>query len=83
MTIKEELEYQEHKRLNPKASFADQSKGRPREEAPREGDVRTCYQRDTDRIVHSKSFRRPSSSPVFLMMYSAYKLNKQGDNIQP
>ena len=24
-----------------------------------------------------------SSSPVFLMMYSAYKFNKQGDNIQP
>ena len=24
-----------------------------------------------------------SSSPVFLMMYSAYKLNKQGDNIHP
>ena len=24
-----------------------------------------------------------SSSPGFLMMYSAYKLNKQGDNIQP
>ena len=24
-----------------------------------------------------------SSSPVFLMMYSAYKLNKQGDNNQP
>ena len=24
-----------------------------------------------------------SSSPVFRMMYSAYKLNKQGDNIQP
>ena len=24
-----------------------------------------------------------SSSPVFLMMYSIYKLNKQGDNIQP
>ena len=24
-----------------------------------------------------------SSSPVFLMMYSAYKLGKQGDNIQP
>ena len=23
-----------------------------------------------------------SSSPAFLMMYSAYKLNKQGDNIQ-
>ena len=25
----------------------------------------------------------PASSPAFLMMYSAYKLNKQGDNIQP
>ena len=24
-----------------------------------------------------------SSSPAFLMMYSAHKLNKQGDNIQP
>ena len=24
-----------------------------------------------------------SSSPAFLMMYSAYQLNKQGDNIQP
>ena len=24
-----------------------------------------------------------SSSPAFLMMYSAYKLHKQGDNIQP
>ena len=24
-----------------------------------------------------------SSSPEFLMMYSAYKLNKQGGNIQP
>ena len=24
-----------------------------------------------------------SSSPAFRMMYSAYKLNKQGDNIQP
>ena len=24
-----------------------------------------------------------SSSPAFLMMYSAYKLKKQGDNIQP
>src|SRR5574337_1580668 len=24
-----------------------------------------------------------SSSPAFHMMYSAYKLNKQGDNIQP
>lgn len=58
MTVREELERQEHERLNPLASFSDQSKGRPRYEEPREEDVRTCYQRDIDRIVHSKAFRR-------------------------
>ena len=58
MTVREELEWQEHKRLNPLAAFADQSRGRLRFEEPRAEDVRTCYQRDIDRIVHSKSFRR-------------------------
>ena len=32
MTLREELERQEHKRLNPLAAFADQSKGRPMKE---------------------------------------------------
>ena len=35
---------------------------------------------------HKLESRLPAcawSSPAFLMMYSAYKLNKQGDNIQP
>ena len=58
MTVREELERQEHRRLNPLASFADKSKGRPRYEEEREGDVRTCFQRDIDRIVHCKAFRR-------------------------
>ena len=58
MTVREELERQEHRRLNPLASFADKSKGRPRFEEDREGDVRTCFQRDIDRIVHCKAFRR-------------------------
>ena len=58
MTIREELEKQEHARLSPLAAFADRSSGRPREEPEREDDVRTCYQRDIDRIVHSKAFRR-------------------------
>ena len=30
MTVREELEWQEHKRLNPLAAFADQSRGRLR-----------------------------------------------------
>ena len=58
MTVREELEYQEHRRLNPLAAFADQSSGRPRLEAPSDLDVRTCFQRDNDRIVHCKAFRR-------------------------
>ena len=58
MTIREELERQEHRRLNPLASFADRTKGRPHVEEERPGDVRTCYQRDIDRIVHCKAFRR-------------------------
>ncbi len=73
MTVREELERQEHRRLNPLASFADQSKGRPRYEEPRQEDVRTCYQRDIDRIVHSKAFRR-------LMHKTQVFLQPEGDH---
>ena len=73
MTVREELERLEHKRLNPLAAFADQSKGRPRPEAEREEDVRTCYQRDIDRIVHCKAFRR-------LMHKTQVFLQPEGDH---
>ena len=73
MTVREELERQEHRRLNPKAAFADRSKGRPRFEPDREEDVRTCYQRDIDRIVHSKAFRR-------LMHKTQVFLQPEGDH---
>ena len=73
MTVREELERQEHRRLNPLAAFADQSKGRPRQESDREEDVRTCYQRDIDRIVHSKAFRR-------LMHKTQVFLQPEGDH---
>ncbi len=73
MTIREELEWQEHKRLNPLAAFADQSKGRLREEPLRETDVRTCFQRDTDRIVQAKAFRR-------LMHKTQVFLSPEGDH---
>ena len=73
MTVREELEHLEHRRLNPLAAFSDQTKGRPREEAEREEDVRTCYQRDLDRIVHSKSFRR-------LMHKTQVFLQPEGDH---
>ena len=73
MTVREELERLEHRRLNPMAAFADRSKGRPRPEPEREEDVRTCYQRDIDRIVHSKSFRR-------LMHKTQVFLQPEGDH---
>jgi len=73
MTVREELERLEHRRLNPLAGFSDQSRGRPRQEPPREEDVRTCYQRDIDRIVHSKSFRR-------LMHKTQVFLQPEGDH---
>ena len=49
MTIRQELERLEHKRLNPLAAFSDQSKGRPFPEEPEDNDLRTCYQKDIDR----------------------------------
>ena len=73
MNVREELERLEHRKLNPTAAFADQSKGRPRLEPDREEDVRTCYQRDIDRIVHSKSFRR-------LMHKTQVFLQPEGDH---
>ncbi len=73
MTIREELERLEHKRLNPLAAFSDRSKGRPQAEPERENDVRTCYQRDLDKIVHSKSFRR-------LMHKTQVFLQPEGDH---
>lgn len=73
MTVREELERQEHRRLNPKAAFADCTRGRPRQEPIREADVRTCYQRDIDRIVHSKAFRR-------LMHKTQVFLRPEGDH---
>lgn len=73
MTVRELLEQQEHRFLNPLAAFSDRSQGRPIFEEPSELDVRTCYQRDADRIVHSKAFRR-------LMHKTQVFLQPEGDH---
>jgi dGTPase len=65
MTIREELERTEQKILSPKACLSAQSKGRVRAEAQHV--LRTDFQRDRDRIIHSKSFRRlKHKTQVFL-----------------
>ena len=58
MTLRQELERLEHEHLDKRAAFADESRGRLHPEEPRAEDVRTVFQRDTDKIVHSKAFRR-------------------------
>jgi dGTPase len=56
MTIREQLEAREREILAPQAARSGDSRGRLRPE--REDDVRPAFQRDRDRIIHCKAFRR-------------------------
>lgn len=66
MTIREQLEMREMEYLSPYATYSKNSLGRIREEE--ECDLRPVFQRDRDRILHSKSFRRlKQKTQVFLL----------------
>jgi dGTPase len=54
--IRERQEVLEREVLSDRATLSAESKGREQEEAP--DAIRTAFQRDRDRIVHAKSFRR-------------------------
>ncbi len=65
LNIRQRLEIREHEILSPYAAFSDRTMGRDYEEEP--CDVRPAYQRDRDRILHSKAFRRlKHKTQVFL-----------------
>lgn len=54
--VREAIERRERESLSPYAQLASESTGRAVPEA--DDDVRTCFMRDRDRILHSKPFRR-------------------------
>lgn len=63
--IRENLEQWEREYLSPYAALSCESRGRDRYEPP--CDIRPIYQRDRDRILHSKAFRRlKDKTQVFL-----------------
>src|SRR5262245_99987 len=68
-----ELEQRERDVLAPCAQFSAESRGRQHEEAPPEW--RTQYQRDRDRVIHSRAFRR-------LAYKTQIVLNGTGDHLR-
>lgn len=65
LKIREQLEQRETRILSKHATLSMNSKGREKDEKP--CDIRPCFQRDRDRILYSKSFRRlKDKTQVFL-----------------
>ena len=65
MTIREETQAIERQTLSRYATLSQSTRGRCRPED--EDPIRPCYQRDRDRIIHCKAFRRlKQKTQVFL-----------------
>ena len=71
MNLREECELRERENLSPYAALAAESRGREKP-LPSDG-IRTDFQRDRDRIIHCKAFRR-------LMHKTQVFLSPEGDH---
>ena len=71
--ILDTIYYYEKERLAPYAVKSCETKGRRTPEPPDDGDIRTPFMRDRDRIIHCKSFRR-------LMHKTQCFLSPEGDH---
>lgn len=71
LNLRKIQEEREHQILSPYAAFSDASRGRDRDEPA--CDIRPAYQRDRDRILHCKAFRR-------LMHKTQVFLHPEGDH---
>lgn len=71
MTVREQTQQREEQSLSSRAVLSRRTKGRERPEE--EDPIRTPFQRDRDRIIHCKSFRR-------LMHKTQVFLSPEGDH---
>ena len=64
MNIRRQTEKIEEQTLHPRACLSSRSRGRKTPE--RQGTLRTCFQHDRDRVIHSKAFNNdPIRVPGF------------------
>ena len=70
MSIRQQTEELERQILSPLATLSSESRGRLRPLSP--CDIRTEFQRDRDRIIHSKAFRRLKHKT---QVFSTYETN--------
>lgn len=81
--IRKELEQREYDILSPYACKSAESKGWVKEEKRKEGDYRTIFAHDRDRIIHSHAFRREKDkTQVFILPKNDHIMNRMTHTLE-